>query len=57
MARYAAIVTHAGASARLALRAVARDELLAPRDAQPLYLRNKVALTTRERLAAAGVDA
>ena len=31
--------------------------LLAPRDAQPLYLRNKVALTTAERMAAAGVNA
>lgn len=57
MARYADIVPHAVSIARLALRAVARDELLAPRDAQPLYLRNKVALTTRERMAAAGVDA
>jgi tRNA threonylcarbamoyladenosine biosynthesis protein TsaB len=56
-ARYADIVPHATSIARLAVRAVAQNELLAPRDAQPLYLRNKVALTTLERQSAAGVRA
>ncbi len=56
-ARFAGIVPHAASVARLAAEAVARGELIAPRDAQPLYLRNKVALTTSERLAAAGATA
>jgi tRNA threonylcarbamoyladenosine biosynthesis protein TsaB len=51
------IVPHAAAIARLAAHSVARGEWLAPQDAQPLYLRNKVALTTRERSAAAGAAA
>ena len=57
IARYADIVPHATSIARLAVRAVVRKELQAPRDAQPLYLRNKVALTTSERLLAAGARA
>lgn len=51
--RFPQVVPHAGSIARLAALAVARGELLAPQDAQPLYLRNKVALTTRERNVAA----
>lgn len=57
MSRFAQIYPHAGSIAKLAARSVARGELLPPQDAQPLYLRNKVALTTRERMAAAGVAA
>lgn len=56
-ARFPDIVPHAASVARLAVAAVARGELIAPSDAQPLYLRNKVALTTSERLAAAGAAA
>jgi tRNA threonylcarbamoyladenosine biosynthesis protein TsaB len=51
------IVPHATHIARLAVHSVAQDELLAPQEAQPLYLRNKVALTTRERNLAAGAAA
>ncbi len=51
--RFPDIVPHASAVARLAALAVARGELIAPRDAQPLYLRNKVALTTIERMSGA----
>jgi tRNA threonylcarbamoyladenosine biosynthesis protein TsaB len=47
--RFPDVVPHASSIARLAVRAVERGELIAPRDAQPLYLRNKVALTTSER--------
>jgi tRNA threonylcarbamoyladenosine biosynthesis protein TsaB len=47
--RFPDVVPHASSIARLAVRAVERHELIAPRDAQPLYLRNKVALTTIER--------
>jgi tRNA threonylcarbamoyladenosine biosynthesis protein TsaB len=47
------IVPHATAVARLALRSLMRGEWVVARDAQPLYLRNKVALTTSERIAAA----
>ena len=50
-ARFPDIMPHASSVARLAIAAVARGELLEARDAQPLYLRNKVALTTRERMA------
>lgn len=57
MPRFPQIIPHAASIARLAALSVARGELLPPRDAQPLYLRNKVALTTRERVAAAGVAA
>jgi tRNA threonylcarbamoyladenosine biosynthesis protein TsaB len=42
----------AAAVARLAGRRLARGEIVAAEDAAPLYLRDKVALTTRERQAA-----
>ena len=42
---------HATEIAQLAARAWLRGEHCHPRDASPLYLRNKVALTTNERLA------
>jgi tRNA threonylcarbamoyladenosine biosynthesis protein TsaB len=41
----------AGAVARIAARRLARGETLAPEEAAPLYLRDKVALTTEERQA------
>jgi tRNA threonylcarbamoyladenosine biosynthesis protein TsaB len=50
--RYPEILPHAGSIARLSLVALANGEGVNARDAQPLYLRNKVALTTAERLAA-----
>jgi tRNA threonylcarbamoyladenosine biosynthesis protein TsaB len=50
--RYPEVLPHAGSIARLALVALANGEGVDARDAQPLYLRNKVALTTAERLAA-----
>lgn len=50
--RYPEILPHAASIARLALIALANGEGVDARDAQPLYLRNKVALTTAERLAA-----
>ncbi|MBQ1657684.1 MAG: tRNA (adenosine(37)-N6)-threonylcarbamoyltransferase complex dimerization subunit type 1 TsaB [Rhodocyclaceae bacterium] len=40
--------------ARLAVNAVRDGRLCAPQDAAPLYVRDKVALTTAERLAAGG---
>jgi tRNA threonylcarbamoyladenosine biosynthesis protein TsaB len=52
-ARFPSIVPHATAVAQLAAVAIARGELIEARDAQPLYLRNKVALTTRERMTGA----
>jgi tRNA threonylcarbamoyladenosine biosynthesis protein TsaB len=48
-----ALMPHAIHVARLACVALAQDHVLAPHDAQPLYLRNKIALTTLERLAKA----
>lgn len=51
--RLPAIMPHASAVAMLAVDMVRENALLAPRDAQPLYLRNKVALTTAERIAVA----
>jgi len=45
------IVLHAAQMATLAALAFAEGRTVAARDAQPLYLRNKVALTTAERLA------
>lgn len=42
---------HAAQIARLAQGGMARGETVAAREAQPIYLRNKVALTTSERLA------
>jgi tRNA threonylcarbamoyladenosine biosynthesis protein TsaB len=53
----AAVMPHAAQIASLAARAFLRGETIAAHAAQPLYLRNKVALTTRERAAAAGVSA
>ncbi len=50
---YPAIMPHAREIAQLAARAWLRGEHCHPRDASPLYLRNKVALTTNERLAGA----
>lgn len=51
------VMPHALEIAQLARSAHARGETLAAQDAQPLYLRNKVALTTSERLARAGAPA
>jgi tRNA threonylcarbamoyladenosine biosynthesis protein TsaB len=45
------VMPHAAQVARLAHIAFAEGKAVAARDAQPLYLRNKVALTTAERLA------
>ena len=42
----------AGSVARVAARCLARGEAVAPEEAAPLYLRDKVAMTTRERQAA-----
>jgi len=47
----AAIMPHAAQVATLARLAVMRGETLAASAAQPVYLRNKVALTTAERMA------
>ena len=46
-----AIMPHAAQVATLARLAVARGDTLDAASAQPLYLRNKVALTTAERMA------
>ena len=51
------VMPHAEAIALLAVAIVHQQQLLEPRDAQPLYLRNKVALTTAERVAAAATAA
>jgi tRNA threonylcarbamoyladenosine biosynthesis protein TsaB len=45
------LMPHAAQVALLAREMAARGETIAPERAQPLYLRNKVALTTAERLA------
>ena len=45
------LMPHAEHIARLGLMAFAAGQQVAARDAQPLYLRNNVALTTAERLA------
>jgi tRNA threonylcarbamoyladenosine biosynthesis protein TsaB len=50
-AALADIVPHARELARLAAAAFARGEAVAAAAAQPLYLRNKVAFTSSERLA------
>lgn len=47
------VMPHATQVARLARAAFEAGATVAPRDAQPIYLRNKVALTTVERLAKA----
>lgn len=49
--RWPELMPHAAHVARLAVTAVMAGQTLHARDAQPLYLRDKVALTTRERLA------
>lgn len=51
--RFAGTVPHAASVARLAAAMLARGESLPAHAAQPLYLRDKIALTTRERIAAA----
>ena len=45
------VLPHAAQVAQLASIALAQGQWVAARDAQPLYLRNKIALTTSERLA------
>lgn len=50
---YAGIMPHAAHVARLAASAVHNGGSMHARDAQPLYLRNKVALTVKERQAGA----
>lgn len=50
----ATAVPQAAEVARLAALEVAAGRLLAPEDAAPLYVRDKVALTTAERLARGG---
>ncbi len=52
--RFPEVLPRAATIARLAAQSFARGEAMAARDAQPLYLRNKVALTTVERMAGAG---
>jgi tRNA threonylcarbamoyladenosine biosynthesis protein TsaB len=47
------IMPHANEVAQLARIALTQGDTVAARDAQPIYLRNKVALTTSERLAKA----
>jgi len=47
------LVPHAAQVARLGEKAWARGEAISAREAEPLYLRNKVALTTSERMAKA----
>jgi tRNA threonylcarbamoyladenosine biosynthesis protein TsaB len=49
--RYGSDLPRAGAVARLAARRLARGGAVAAEDAAPLYLRDKVALTTDERRA------
>jgi len=49
--RWPGLMPHAAHIARLAVAAVMAGHTVHARDAQPLYLRDKVALTTRERLA------
>lgn len=44
------LMPHAAQVASLARLALAAGSQVAPRDAQPIYLRNKIALTTAERL-------
>lgn len=47
------VMPHAGQVAQLAQIELAAGRAIAARDAQPIYLRNKVAMTTAERLARA----
>ncbi len=55
--RLPAVMPHASAVAALAVTMLNEGRLLAPRDAQAFYLRNKVALTTAERMAASAASA
>lgn len=48
---YPDVIPHAEHVARLAATSVNNGEIVHARDAQPLYLRNKVALTVKERQA------
>jgi tRNA threonylcarbamoyladenosine biosynthesis protein TsaB len=48
-AAYPLVMPHARHVAALGLRAFSNGHTIAPQEAQPLYLRNKVALTTVER--------
>ncbi len=57
LSRWPDIVPHATAIAQLAAASFVRGDGVDARDAQPLYLRHKVALTTRERVAAASAKA
>ncbi len=57
LACFPAVGPHATAIAQLAATKLARGEWVSARDAQPLYLRNKVALTTSERVAVAASKA
>ncbi len=57
MPRLPAVMPHASAVAALAVTMLNEGRLLAPRDAQAFYLRNKVALTTAERMAASAGSA
>lgn len=52
IARYPEIMPHAQYVAALAARALAAGQQVHPRDASPIYLRDKIALTTSERAAA-----
>lgn len=47
----AEVMPHAAQVARLARTAFAAGQILLPEQAQPIYLRNKIALTSDERLA------
>jgi tRNA threonylcarbamoyladenosine biosynthesis protein TsaB len=49
------VMPHAAHVAQLASIELAAGKSVAPRDAQPIYLRNKVALTTVERMAKVAV--
>ncbi|WP_025916931.1 tRNA (adenosine(37)-N6)-threonylcarbamoyltransferase complex dimerization subunit type 1 TsaB [Herminiimonas sp. CN] len=48
---YAEVMPYAASVARLARTAFAAGHILTAEQAQPIYLRNKIALTTEERLA------
>jgi tRNA threonylcarbamoyladenosine biosynthesis protein TsaB len=50
------LVPHAAQVARLGEKAWTRGEAISAREAEPLYLRNKVALTTSERMAKAAKE-
>ena len=50
LAMYPEIMPHAAVIANLALRAMTKGLQVAAKDAQPIYLRNQIALTTAERM-------